>query len=290
MDALNKNFPVGQPSATGGYEWMQVRASGGGHKLVGESDTDYTAFPDDFPPNRGGISTSGQSLFGLQLLNYNPRPGILEAAGAIPSSLTNFTADTSPSGKWLNCDLQMRTIDGQMFFQSATNSGTTNGTKRVYYIQFELLTGLQGFGHSAFSKLQAGIPPGLWTLEDRNIARDIAATYAVDGVNPLSQEYSLPGARCNLQLRAPNDPPDFEQWFDVTGCQVFAYCPTETQVNFICRIFVTGHAGTPGTDTWGTLIGTQPPGIYDLNMHWQVPCPPQDGSMDAYWQFEPIGP
>jgi hypothetical protein len=29
MDAINKNFPVGQPDANGNYEWMQVRAGGG---------------------------------------------------------------------------------------------------------------------------------------------------------------------------------------------------------------------------------------------------------------------
>lgn len=290
MDALNKNFPVGQPTATGAYEWMTIRAGSGSHKLTGASDTDYTAFPDDLPPNKGGISTSGGSLFGLQVLSYDPQPGILPQAGSnFTFSLSNFIADTSPSGKWLNCHLQMRSLDEGITFQTA-GPLTFPGTKKVYYFEFDLLTQLQGFGHSAFSKLQAGIPPGDWTLEDRNIARDISAKYAIDGVTPLSQEYSLPGAVCTLQLRSPNDPPDFNQYFDVTGCQVFARVPTETTVNFRCRVFVTGHSGTPGTGTWGSMVATIPPGIHDLNINWKVPCPPQDDSMDNFWQFEPIGP
>jgi hypothetical protein len=289
MDSLNKNFPVAQPTATGAYEWMAVRAGGGSHTLVGSSDTDYTAVPDDDPPQKGGLSTSGGSLFGLQYLDYAPRAGISNLAGNIFPSIVNFMADTSPSGKWLNCCLQMRSVDTGIAFIPTTTL-TAPGTKKVYYFEFECLAQVRGYGHSAFAKLQAGIPPGEWTLEDRDIGRDIAVTIAADGFPaPLAQEYSLPGAVCTLQLRAPNDPPEFEQYFDVTGCQVFAKMNTfNTRVNFICRVFVTGHAGTPGTNTWGTMVATTPPGIYDLNMQWKLPCPPQDGSMDNFWNFVPI--
>lgn len=37
MDALNKNFPVGQPDTNGNYEWMRIRA-GGGISSTGDVD------------------------------------------------------------------------------------------------------------------------------------------------------------------------------------------------------------------------------------------------------------